>query len=129
MLAERVHREGGRIMWNSFPQMGALLERSLGEHVDLYDAHTEIRDLPAFDYELPLMSQPMMLGIEARSLATELPYLRADATAAFVGTLDLVITVCTSVAHLSGALGQNSWVLLDTNPHWVWQQDREDSAF
>ena len=34
MLAERVHREGGRLIWNSFPQMGALLARSLGDHVD-----------------------------------------------------------------------------------------------
>ena len=28
-----------------------------------------------------------------------------DDTAAFIGALDLVITVCTSVAHLAGALG------------------------
>lgn len=52
-----------------------------------------------------------------------------DDTAAFVGALDLVITVCTSVAHLSGALGQSTWVLLDANPHWVWQHDRRDSPF
>ena len=52
-----------------------------------------------------------------------------DDTAAFVGALDLVITVCTSAAHLSGALGQRTWVLLDANPHWVWQHDRHDSPF
>ncbi|MEK6424899.1 MAG: hypothetical protein V4801_35400, partial [Burkholderia gladioli] len=50
-----------------------------------------------------------------------------DETAAYIGALDLVITCCTSVAHLSGALGQATWVLLDVNPHWVWQLERRDS--
>ncbi|MGU8077146.1 tetratricopeptide repeat protein [Burkholderia pyrrocinia] len=52
-----------------------------------------------------------------------------DDTAAFVASLDLVITVCTSVAHLSGALGQRTWVLLDVNPHWSWQLARRDSLW
>jgi ADP-heptose:LPS heptosyltransferase len=52
-----------------------------------------------------------------------------DDTAAFVSALDLVITICTSVAHLSGALGQRTWVLLDVNPHWVWLLDRPDSPW
>ncbi|MBA5845380.1 hypothetical protein H3291_32215, partial [Escherichia coli] len=39
-----------------------------------------------------------------------------DDTAAFIGALDLVMTVCTSVAHLAGALGARTWVLLDVNP-------------
>lgn len=52
-----------------------------------------------------------------------------DDTAAFIGALDLVISVCTSVAHLSGALGQRTWVLLDVNPHWVWLLDRPDSPW
>ncbi|WP_206956040.1 tetratricopeptide repeat-containing glycosyltransferase family protein [Trinickia acidisoli] len=52
-----------------------------------------------------------------------------DDTAAFIESLDLVITVCTSVAHLSGALGKPTWVLLDTNPHWVWQLERSDSPW
>lgn len=52
-----------------------------------------------------------------------------DDTAAFVSALDLVITVCTSVAHLGGALGQRTWVLLDVNPHWMWLLDRRDSPW
>lgn len=52
-----------------------------------------------------------------------------DDTAAFVSALDLVITVCTSLAHLSGALGRRTWVLLDVNPHWVWLLDRRDSPW
>ncbi|MCW5115748.1 hypothetical protein B7L17_016935 [Burkholderia cenocepacia] len=216
LLAERVHREGGRIVWNAFPVMGDLFGRSLARHVDVFDTSMRIEDLPAFDVELPLMSIPGMLGLDGDALAATAPYLHADAaatdawrtalagerrlkvglawtgslshqrnrfrrvgleryaeafghlqqnvafyslqpgtqhdieaarsagfvvndctrdwrtiddTAAFVGALDLVITVCTSAAHLSGALGQRTWVLLDANPHWVWQHDRRDSPF
>jgi Flp pilus assembly protein TadD len=52
-----------------------------------------------------------------------------DDTAAFIESLDLVITVCTSVAHLAAALGKPTWVLLDTNPHWVWQRERTGSPW
>lgn len=52
-----------------------------------------------------------------------------EETAALIGNLDLVITVCTSVAHLSGALGARTWLLLDSNPHWVWMLDRSDSPW
>jgi len=216
LLAERVRREGGRLVWNSFPQMGALIERSLGHHADVFDMSSRVEHLPRFDYELPLMSIPWMLGLDTETLSRSAPYLHADAaaadawrhalagetrlkvglawtgslthqrnrfrrvgleryadafggmqqdvafyslqlgaqhdveaarsagfhvadmtrewktlddTASFISALDLVITVCTSVAHLSGALGQSTWVLLDANPHWVWQHDRRDSPF
>ncbi|WP_321798635.1 tetratricopeptide repeat protein [Burkholderia sp. BCC1988] len=52
-----------------------------------------------------------------------------DDTAALLSTLDLVITVCTSVAHLAGALGVPTWLLLDVNPHWVWMAERTDSPW
>lgn len=41
-----------------------------------------------------------------------------DETAALVGALDLVISVCTSVVHLSGALGQRVWVMAPRVPEW-----------
>lgn len=50
-------------------------------------------------------------------------------SAAFVSQLDLVISVCTSTAHLAGALGKPCWVPLDVNPHWVWMLEREDSPW
>ncbi|HYS67488.1 MAG TPA: tetratricopeptide repeat protein [Paraburkholderia sp.] len=215
MLAERVHRDGGRLIWNSFPQMGALLVRSLGNHVDDYSAGGGVDSLPPFDYEIPLLSLPLIFDTREDTIPAATPYLHADAaaraswqkrlagetrlkvgltwtgshghqrnpfrrvgweryaahfggmrdvafyslqpgagadvaaahaaglpmtdytaefstfdhTAAFVSALDLVITVCTSAAHLSGALGQRTWVLLDVNPHWVWLLDRRDSPW
>jgi tetratricopeptide (TPR) repeat protein len=52
-----------------------------------------------------------------------------DDTAALIGSLDLVVTVCTSVAHLSAALGRPTYLLLDVNPHWVWMTERRDSPW
>lgn len=41
-----------------------------------------------------------------------------DETAALVGALDLVISVCTSVVHLTGALGRPAWVMTALVPEW-----------
>jgi hypothetical protein len=40
-----------------------------------------------------------------------------------------VITVDTSVAHLSGALGCSTWVLLPYAPDYRWLLDRDDSPW
>jgi tetratricopeptide (TPR) repeat protein len=50
-------------------------------------------------------------------------------TAAMVSCLDLVISVCTSVAHLSGALGRPTWILLCHAPDFRWLLDRDDSPW
>jgi tetratricopeptide (TPR) repeat protein len=50
-------------------------------------------------------------------------------TAALVSCLDLVITVDTSVAHLAGALGRPTWILLPWTPDYRWLLDREDSPW
>ena len=49
--------------------------------------------------------------------------------AALCECLDLVISVCTSVAHLAGALGRPLWVLLAYNADWRWLEDRDDSPW
>jgi tetratricopeptide (TPR) repeat protein len=50
-------------------------------------------------------------------------------TAILINNLDLVISVDTSVAHLSGALGKRTWILLPYVPDWRWLLDREDSPW
>jgi tetratricopeptide (TPR) repeat protein len=47
-------------------------------------------------------------------------------TAALISCLDLVITIDTAVAHLAGALGKATWVLLPFAPTWRWMLDRSD---
>jgi hypothetical protein len=50
-------------------------------------------------------------------------------TAALIGGLDLVITVDTMVAHLAGALGQSTWLLLKHDADWRWMEGRLDSPW
>jgi hypothetical protein len=50
-------------------------------------------------------------------------------TAALVKCLDLVISVDTSVAHLAGALGCPTWILLPWTPDYRWLLGREDSPW
>jgi tetratricopeptide (TPR) repeat protein len=50
-------------------------------------------------------------------------------TAALVEQMDLVITVDTSIAHVAGALGRPTWVLLPFRPDWRWLLDRPDSPW
>ena len=50
-------------------------------------------------------------------------------TAALCELIDIVISVDTSVAHLAGTLGKNTWVLLPYSPDWRWLLDRNDSPW
>ncbi len=50
-------------------------------------------------------------------------------TATLISQLDLVISVDTAVAHLSGALGKPVWVVLPFACDWRWMQQREDSPW
>jgi Tetratricopeptide repeat/Glycosyltransferase family 9 (heptosyltransferase) len=52
-----------------------------------------------------------------------------DETAALIQNLDLVIAVDTSIAHLAGALGKPTWLLLPHVPDWRWLLDRSDSPW
>lgn len=50
-------------------------------------------------------------------------------TAALLGAVDLVVTVDTMVAHLAGALGRPTWLLLHADADWRWMADRPDSPW
>jgi hypothetical protein len=50
-------------------------------------------------------------------------------TAALIGQLDLVISVDTSTAHLTGALGKPVWILNRYDTCWRWMLERADSPW
>ncbi len=56
------------------------------------------------------------------------PHSLAD-LAGVLPNLDLVVTVCTSTAHLAGALGVPAWVALKYVPYWCWLLERSDSPW
>jgi glycosyltransferase involved in cell wall biosynthesis/tetratricopeptide (TPR) repeat protein len=67
-----------------------------------------------------LVSHISDLGEEFRDFAD---------TAAVVDQLDLVISVDTSVVHLTGALNRPVWVMITYAPDWRWLLDRDDSPW
>ncbi len=50
-------------------------------------------------------------------------------TAGLILALDLVVTTDTAIAHLAGALGKPTWVLLHHAPDWRWLAARTDSPW
>ncbi len=51
-------------------------------------------------------------------------------TAALIMAMDVVISVDTAVAHLSGALGRPTWIMLNWfGSCWRWMADREDTPW
>lgn len=52
-----------------------------------------------------------------------------DRFSAQIAAMDLVITIDNSTAHLAGALGIPTWVLLPYAPDWRWMLDHDDSPW
>lgn len=50
-------------------------------------------------------------------------------TAGLIAAMDLVITVDTGVAHLAGAAGKTTWILLPHTAEWRWLENRADSPW
>jgi tetratricopeptide (TPR) repeat protein len=50
-------------------------------------------------------------------------------TAAAISQLDLVVTIDTSVAHLAGAMGAPTWVLVAAIPDWRYGLEREGTPW
>ena len=73
------------------------------------------------------------VGVARSDLAEAARLVEVDARrdfegmAALVAELDLVVSVDTSIAHLSGALGRPTFVLLPYSADWRWQTARPDS--
>ena len=52
-----------------------------------------------------------------------------DTYAAQLAAMDTIITVSNSTAHLAGALGVQTFVLLPTTPQWKWGGSGEQSEW
>lgn len=52
-----------------------------------------------------------------------------SATPAMIKSCDVIVTVCTSIAHLAGALGVPCFLMLSRFSCWRWMWDREDTPW
>jgi hypothetical protein len=82
----------------------------------------------ALQKELPDEDAPFL---DSTGMATFLGDRQSDLAdaAAMIAMVDLVITIDTSIAHLAGALGKPTWVLLPFSPDWRWLRHRDDSPW
>lgn len=69
---------------------------------------------------LPDAIRPVSLGPEFRHFGD---------TAAVMANLDLIVTTCTGPAHLAGALGRPTWLMLKKVPDWRWLADGPTTAW
>lgn len=51
-----------------------------------------------------------------------------EGTAALIENMDLVISSCTSVAHLAAAMGKRTWVLIPVLPYYIWVWPNDDTT-
>jgi len=68
-------------------------------------------------------------GLPFELLPPEIELTDFSDTARWLETLDLLITVDTSVAHLAGGLGLPVWILLPYAPDWRWGTDGETTRW
>jgi Flp pilus assembly protein TadD len=122
--APRAPRVG--LMWNGNPDNP--IERFRGFRLAAWLPH-----LPAgFEYVslqrfVQVEDREALCGSVVRDVSAEQTDF-GDA-AALCECMDVVVSVCTSIAHLSGALGRPTWVLLSALADWRWLRDRDDSPW
>jgi hypothetical protein len=119
------------------PRVGLVWSGSLGHKVD-HDRSLSLAHLIGY---LPAHLRYVSLQYEVREVDRETLRMHREILhfaeelrdftdmAALCENLDLVLSIDTNVAHLSGALGQKTWVLLPLRPDWRWLMDRVDSPW
>jgi tetratricopeptide (TPR) repeat protein len=98
----------------AFTQIAPLLDLPLA----FYSLQKDIRNSDVRDFAGCDGIEP--LGAELKDFAD---------TAALLSELDLLITADTSIAHIAGAIGTATWILLPYTPDWRWLLDRDDSPW
>ena len=68
-------------------------------------------------------------GIHINTIDNIDNYNDIESLGALINCLDLVITIQNSTAHLSAALGKETWILLVKNARWHWFQNEKKSLW
>jgi hypothetical protein len=100
-----------------------------------HEQHRKFDPQPLFDlHKIPQVTlyslqrdQDLVDGLPFADLRDQMKTF--EDTASIIQGLDLVITSCTSVAHLSAALGKETWVLVPIMPYYVWAKPGDTSVW
>ena len=126
-LGSKIKKRIG-LMWSGNPQYENDHNRSiylekLTEFFDLpFEFHSLQIDYNKFDLKL-LKKYKNLICHQKDEL------LGFDNTAGLIESMDLIISVDTAIAHLSGALNKPVWLLLPFTPDYRWLLNRNDSPW
>jgi hypothetical protein len=116
------------VVWGGNPEVAYDGRRSPG--LDPYLALLDVPGVSVFSLQKgPAAGQMAGRNLSGRLVDLGPDLVDFDQTAAAMEAMDLVISSCTSPAHLAGALGRPVWVVLAAFPDWRWLLDRDDSPW
>lgn len=116
------------LVWAGNPAHSNDINRSMP--LEVLQPLLDLHDFAFFSLQVgPRQADIAQAGFSER-LIDLAPHLTdfAETTAA-VSQLDLLICVDTSVAHIAGAMGAPTWLLLPYMPDWRWQLGRADTPW
>ena len=104
------------------------IDRQRSMHFDQIKLLLEVEGFEFYNLQFGLDARAQMQG-DARLIDLTPEIADFEGSAALIENLDLVITVDTSVCHLTGAIGKPVWMLNRYNTCWRWLMNREDSPW
>ena len=116
------------LVWQGNPKFRLNFARSMGldDLVTLRDAtNCQFFSLMAGEAARDLAASAQSGWIKDLSKVTT-PFERL---ASAVAAVDVVVTVCTSIAHLAGAMGKPTFLMLSALPDWRWGREGRTTAW
>lgn len=111
------------VAWSGFPGHRADRRRSLEWKL----ARLMLEQHPEVDFFVLQTKAPDDLPANVYNVSDQIATL--SDTAALVGQMDLVISVDTSIVHIAGALGKQTWMLLPYRYEWRWGLEGEANCW
>ena len=81
---------------------------------------SSISDIEKFNLENNIINYDLLIDTGSKKFLD---------TAAIIKYLDLVITTDTSIAHLAGTLGVQTWLLLPRVSDWRWLNSKDETIW
>lgn len=113
------------LRWEGNPDYDQDLHRT----IPLYDTYNAIKDIDAEFYSLQRDTglDELLQFPEIKDMST---YMNTfEETMAIINNLDIIITSCTSIAHISAAMGKRTIVLVPISAYYVWSHSMEQSPW
>lgn len=116
------------ICWTGNPVMDQNIQRSMP--FEKIVTLAENPDIQLYSFQVgPKDIEKYNASVLVKDLAPEIEKEGMHGTAAALLEMDVVVTCCTSIAHLAGALGKKTFVFLCYAPYWIWLRGRNDSVW